>query len=224
MMMRRMTTVGVLLAAVLVMGAGVAKAQTVTFAVPSGANVSTGADFAVRTGVVDGARSFTSSCMQSHGFGADHPAYRVVVVNTDNTNVAGAAASPAASIVSAYTNTPIPAGTRLDSLYQVGSCVDAGTTWNIYRADIASPQKSEVALIITPAGVTLTGDHEGVVGAGTDEFGVADAVCVMKGSQAIQSPILSDIPLEAGDRLTSFCEVDYDAETGETRYACWLEY
>lgn len=45
-----------------------------------------------------------------------------------------------------------------------------------------------------------------------------------KGSQSIKTPIISDIPLEAGDRLTDFVEIDYDPETGETMYASWLEY
>ena len=49
-------------------------------------------------------------------------------------------------------------------------------------------------------------------------------MCVKKGEKSIKSPIISDIPLEAGDRLTDFLEVDFDPETGETTYACWLEY
>jgi hypothetical protein len=32
------------------------------------------------------------------------------------------------------------------------------------------------------------------------------------------------IPTDSGDRLTEFVEVDYDPDTRETMYACWLEY
>ena len=81
-----------------------------------------------------------------------------------------------------------------------------------------------MALVTTPTGVTLAEDHEAVVGAGTDELGIADAVCVKKGSQSVKTEIISDIPLESGGRLTDFFEVDYDPETGESMYACWLEY
>lgn len=70
----------------------------------------------------------------------------------------------------------------------------------------------------------ITEGHEAVVGSGTDEFGIADAVYVKKGSQSIKTPIISDIPLKAGDRLTDFVEIDYDPATGETMYVCWLEY
>jgi hypothetical protein len=49
-------------------------------------------------------------------------------------------------------------------------------------------------------------------------------VFVKKKQAAIKSPIVSDIPLEPGDRLTRFLEIDYDPGTGKTTYACWLEY
>ena len=94
----------------------------------------------------------------------------------------------------------------------------------VYKCDIANPKNLELALVTTRAGVTLAEDHEAVVGAGTDELGIADAVCVKKGEKSVKTEIISDIPLEPGDRLTDFLELDYDPDPGETLYACWLEY
>jgi hypothetical protein len=97
-------------------------------------------------------------------------------------------------------------------------------TYNVFTCEIAKPKSLEIALVTTPAGVTLAADHEAVVGAGTDELGIADAVCVKKGAKSIKTEIISDINLEAGDRLTDFLELDYDPVTGETLYGAWLEY
>ena len=118
----------------------------------------------------------------------------------------------------------MPPGTRLFDLAAVGHCTDGGTTFNIYEGTIANPRNLDVALVTTPAGITLAADHEAVVRAGTDELGIADAVCVKKGQKAIKTEIISDIPLEPGDRLTDFLELDFNPNTGETLYACWLEY
>ena len=100
----------------------------------------------------------------------------------------------------------------------------APETIRVYEGTIASPQNLNNALVTTPAGVTLAEDHEAVVGAGTDELGIADAVCVKKGQKSIKTEIISDIPLEPGDRLTDFLELDFNPDTGETLYGAWLEY
>ena len=69
-----------------------------------------------------------------------------------------------------------------------------------------------------PAGVSLTDEHQAVVGSGTDTNGIADAVLVKRGAAAKRTELISDIPLEPGDRLSSFLQI------GESVYLCWLEY
>jgi hypothetical protein len=93
-----------------------------------------------------------------------------------------------------------------------------------FEGAAASAQSSDVALVVTPAGVTLTEDHAAVIAAGSDEFGVAGAVCLQQGAQPLLTELISVFPLEAGDRLTDFVEVDFDPETGETMYACRVIY
>lgn len=84
-MIRRLTPLAVLLAAVLVMGAGVAKAQeTEVFAVPSSVNLLIGGSaFVVVTGVVNGTEDFTGAGTL-FSFSLDEPVIKAVNVNPGN--------------------------------------------------------------------------------------------------------------------------------------------
>ena len=83
---QRITPVAVLLAAVLAMGAGIAKAQeTVRFAVNSSVIISSGPDSTVEqiivTGVLGPVRTFDSKCSHTAGFDGEHNERKVVVID-----------------------------------------------------------------------------------------------------------------------------------------------
>ena len=218
MTIQRLTPVAVLLAAVLAIGTEAVKAQeTVNIAVPVSIPLSSGTDFVTITGAVNGTWNFTTFCSTSLGFGSGHEGLKAVILNRE--------VPPAAFVLrSAYLSSPVPPGTRLVDFSPVGNCTDGGSTFNIFEATLVHPRNLDIALVTTPPGITLDEGHEVVVGAGTDEDGIADAVCVKKGEKSLKTEIISDIPLELGDRLTDFLEFDFDPDTGETTYAAWLEY
>jgi hypothetical protein len=225
MLTRRLTNLAVLLAAVLVMGVGVAKAQEsrvrLAVLVPPGADPIYPLLYPVRvivTGDTAPDRTFETKQMENLGFSGIHEGSTIVAV--------GSVGNEIVELWTAYYSEPPPPGTQFHDIFNwIGIQFNPdGSAWFVYEGTIVPPQNYHAALVTTPAGVTLTEDHEGVVGGGTDEFGISDAVCVKKGSQAINTPIICDIDLEAGDRLTDFFEIDYDPETGETTYVCWLEY
>ena len=215
---QRITPVGVLLAAVLAMGVGIASGrEAVNIAIPVSVGISSSTDLITITGAVNGTRDFTTSCMSNVGFGSGHEDVKVEVLDR--------AATPAATIIrSAYWSVSVRPGTRLIDLSLVGNCTDGGDTFNIYQGTIASPRRLNVAFVTTLAGITLADDHEAITGKGTDELGIANAVYVKKGQKVIETEIISDIPLEPGDRLTDFVELDFNPATGDTLYGAWLEY
>jgi hypothetical protein len=217
---QRITPVAVLLAAVLAMGAGIAKAQqTVRIAVDSSVQISPATEQIIVTGLSGPSRTFSSECMVLNFAAAGRePIGRTVV------HINGFVAHPAQVVPQVYFSEPVATGTRLINPILVAQCVEGEDTIRVFECEIANPRNLNEALVTTPAGITLAEDHEAVVGAGTDELGIADAACVKKGQKAIKTEIISDINLEPGDRLTDFLELEVNPDTGETLYGAWLEY
>jgi hypothetical protein len=222
MTIQRTKLLALLTACLLALGTATAQAQEpvplkVRIAVPNSASVTNFTDQIIVFGEESGTRTFTETCMTGNGFTAEHPIQRVIAIDPSH--------SPAATrIEKAFLTLSLSPGTRLIELTHLhDNCVVDSTDYDIFEAEIAGPQNSSVALVITPAD-SLTEDHEAVVNSGAAASGISESVAVTQGEKPWQTEMICDIDLYAGDRLSEFVEVDYDPNTGETMYACWLEY
>lgn len=188
-------------------------------AVPDTAAVKESTDFVLPIGQAPGTRSFSEACMTSNGFTGDHPIQRVVVIyNEDN---------PAATLIGgdvpAFLEFELPPGDRLVNLVQVhNNCAVGFVEYDIYEAEIAGLQSGCVAMVLTFS--SLTENHEAVMKSGASAYGVSEGVAVAKGEKPVKIEMICNIELLPGDRLIDFVELDHDPKTGETIYACWLEY
>lgn len=222
MTIQRTNILALLAAGLLALGATTAQAQpgTEDFYVTKGALVE-GAHDTVIVSTLIGAR--TETCFYSGGSFTIAGEWNAVAIDNPSNNPVGVEKQPV-NIHHLFSESfDVGSGTRITNLQFLGTCEVDGVTYDGWRGTPQQPQNGDVALVVTPSD-SLTADHEAVVGGGTDELGIADAVCLNKGEQPFHSEMLSNVDLLPGDRLTEFVEVDYDPETGETTYACWLEY
>lgn len=187
----------------------------VRIAVPSSANL-TEAGGIIVFGEATGTRSFSEACMVNSGFDGDHPTQRVVGVDSTT--------NPVASVVDAFLEFEVPSGTRLVNLVPLAAnCTFDGADYDVFEGEMTVAQNGKTAIVLTPSD-SLTEDHEAVITSGAEAYGVSEGVCVTSGKKPVQTKLIGDIDLLPGDRLTEFVEVGYDPATGETIYACWLEY
>lgn len=223
MTIQRTNLLALLTGALLAMGTATAQAQeeplTVTIAVPDIAGVKETTDFILPIGQATATTSFGVGCMTANDFDGEHPIQRVVVIDRTNT--------PTVTMISdipAILEYELPPGTRLVDLEKVhDDCAVGFIEYDIFEAEIAGPRNADVATVMLPSD-SLTENHECVVKSGAAAYDFSKGVAVTKGEKAQHTELIADIDLYAGDRLIDFVELDHDADSGNTWYACWLEY